>query len=528
MSDHVVNGGKAFEKWDLQTFEQEGWPKPSLSIAQITSPFLGGTKLLKKSSPVWQLYQSLCQVKNLNAVVLRNPAPTRWLSICSYLMLLIKYEEVYNALWSHPKLEKKHQIHKIAASKWEAAKMLVHELLPLFRLVKHLQRDSNTYLLSDGIYEAGILLVLYQRRLALYKAEKDTVLDAPLATTRVHVVNQIVRTLKVQYNFLFEYDASKEHYVFALLLDPRFCDLDIIFQIRLFEEKNPETFGDLSAEGQHEYKIAQRLKELYIERLKILATEAYLKRVYSPPPAAATSSGLKKKRSFASLEPQKPVPAPTSPSPADSFVHPAIETQWNTYLAAVLSLTDNASKFPLLFWEPFRAQAPDLTRTAECFVPVGKTEVLVEGLFSVTGILTLDRRSRTSVDVLDDVVYIWSNYPRDPKVSKSHRKEERLPIPEFLQGSLLPQFVDGDIDSFAEAQGENLAPDDLVIAEKENDALASFGVDAGGWADLQGIQDDQDPLFDLTDALKTYHEPLWSPEDLNLPPLAGSDFLIIE
>ncbi len=95
--------------------------------------------------------------------------------------------------------------------------MLLHELLPLYRVIHRMQRGSNRYILSDAIADVACLLVVYQRRLALYMAEPS---QDPVASLRVHVCNNIVNSLKKNYSFFFEFDDAKEHYIFALFWTP--------------------------------------------------------------------------------------------------------------------------------------------------------------------------------------------------------------------------------------------------------------------------------------------------------------------
>jgi len=339
-----------------------------------------------------------------------------------------------------------------------------------------MQRDSNRYLLSDSIYDAGVLLVLYQRRLDLYVSSPNAELEDSLASLRVHMVNNIVRSLKEQYDFFFKYVPTKEHYVFALLLDRRFCNLDIFAQVHLYKYNRDTVPADAMSS-------VKNLVQQYRQRLLERCTEAHRARLPPLVPAQPRAS-LKRKSTFFDNEDLLDSTAPVAPAPAEAEAEPvalAVLAQWNAYLVYEGDLPD----FPLLFWPSYMNEAPDLGHVAEIYTGIKHSQVKVEGLFSVTGHLTLDRRSRTGVERLDDICYIWSNYPRTPKPPGKESEASRN------QAIVLPEFFPDEQPDWADSPAGEF---DEAAALQENEALAEVDVGQNGYADLP---DHLDTIFDV-------------------------------
>ena len=464
-----INPGKNFNNYRIAEYEALGFAKPNITVSNVLSYFLAGTTLLKKSSPTRRIFDSLCRCSGLSPVTLRNPAPTRWLSIVSYLILVIKFKHPYDELWKHKQLKEKHRVHAIPPRIWALAETILAELLPLFRLIHRLQRDNNRYLLSDAIFDTGQAIILYQRRLDQYRQVGQTPdLDPSIASLRVHLVDNIVRSFRKNYDFLFEYIPDKEHYIFALLLDPRYSDLSILGRVILYQYENREDIPE------EELVPVRSLHKKYVDRLLDVACE--LQTDDEQASAEAPRSGLKRKQaSFTSVDFSATEPLPASGA--------GFREKAQRQLNAVIKYGEGAGphQFPLHFWPSFKEVAPDLFKLAEVFVGINKSQVKVEGLFSVTGYVTMDRRSRTGVDRLDDVCYIWQN--SEPKTRTAARNQS--------------------IDFTANVPEEETTWDptfriqalDQEQAESENGLLADFDVDEFGFAHLPG-GDHMDRIFD--------------------------------
>jgi len=199
---------------------------------------------------------------------------------------------------------------------------------------------------------------------------------------------------------------------------------------------------------------------------------------------ARFTSSLKRKSSFFDNEDLLDSTAPVAPAPAEAEAEPvalAVLAQWNAYLVYEGDLPD----FPLLFWPSYMNEAPDLGHVAEIYTGIKHSQVKVEGLFSVTGHLTLDRRSRTGVERLDDICYIWSNYPRTPKPPGKESEASRN------QAIVLPEFFPDEQPDWADSPAGEF---DEAAALQENEALAEVDVGQNGYADLPVHLD---PIFDV-------------------------------
>lgn len=477
-----INPGPKFENWEVDRFVNLGFMIPKFSISNILAPFLTGTTLLKKSSPVWKTYSRLCLQFQMKPVVLRNPASTRWLSVVSYLLLLVHYKEPYNALWGSKDIRNKHRKNAITLELWAHAEALLAELLPLYRVVHHMQRDINRYLLADAIADAANLLILYQRRLqkCIEDGPHD---DKAVACLRVHVLNNIVRSLRDHYSFFFQYLESKEHYIFCLLLDPRYLDLDLVAQVNLFD-CNPEKvpLGRLQE--------VKALTETYRESLFSKAASLVKEEPASDAPV------LKRKVSFLDATDtlaNEPVAAPAQP-PLER-----VRTEWTLYVRK--AYTEGVNPFPLRFWPNFRGNVPLLGKVALVYCTMKPSQVPVEGLFSGAGILTMDRRSRTGVDRIDDILYIWANDPRapsaKPKKPSQALRNRKITLPEDKCDEVAaPATSSAQVDCASLEQLIPLSPSlvDINQALDENLVLEDVATGRNGLVDLP---DHLDPVFEL-------------------------------
>lgn len=481
-----INPGKKNENYEVFKY-LDTFGAPTVTVSSVLAAFLGGTTLLKKSAPVWRLYSQLVTAAGLKPVMLRNPAATRWLSVVSYLMLLLKYRGPYTALWSHSSLAKKHCKHKVHEQMWLFVEMLVHELMPLFRAIQRMQRDNNDYVLGDAVFDSGILLMLYQRRRLKYLRAGVGQDHGALASLRFHVVNNIANRLKQSHSYFFRYEKDKQHYVFALLLDPRYRSLEILFRVNLFEYDEPSALPGRAANE----KLLElgELRHKYKTELLKLATEHL--RATTQPASQPEPPRLAKKLSFADLADSQLEVEPEA-FPADVLA-PNGEVQevdakvWAEFRSFTLTAEQELS--PLVYWAANRLLLPLLHRLALLFCTVKVSQVTTEGVFSVAGLTSLDRRSSISVPRIDDYCYAHTNGPRPkPKAKRKHAdtqdvKKQRIPVPEL--SSLLDQQ-------------HHLAEADLQVAHEENSRLADYDIGIDGYANLT---DTLPALFDLSDPL---------------------------
>jgi len=131
-------------------------------------------------------------------------------------------------------------------------------------------------------------------------------------------------------------------------------------------------------------------------------------------------------------------------SPAD-----AATAEFDKFLNTGFDLPAKAS--PLVFWAKYGASFPVVALLAEVFCGLNKTEVKVESLFSVCGILTMDRRNRLGEELRNAYCQIWSALPRPkpttkrPAISKAvlfAQEENKLLEGYVVQGQSVQQLLD--------------------------------------------------------------------------------------
>lgn len=457
-----INPGKAFSRWKIADFLKLGFPEPKYDPGHILHSFLGGTTVLKKSAPTWRAYVRLCKEAGLRPVVLRNPAPTRWLSNVAYLVLLLKYRRPYTLLWQDDAVAAQHRKkHYVKPEIWELAAAMLEELLPLYRLIHRVQRAHNSYLLSECLFDIGQTIALYLRRL---EERKISPVKDDVGCLRVHLLNNIVDSMKENWPCFFKYTAPLEHWMFSLILDPRYCNLQVVVDIHF-------PLGCNSASPDYETKL---------ESMKALCKQYRYKlweKAASLVPTTPVSEQLKV-RPMASLADDYADAMPAAPAVSSQTII-AREVENFRLLA---SLTCQQPEFagaasPVFFWPRNRNQCPNLYRVAVLYGTVKTTQVKAEGVFSAGGIITGDRRARTGIQRVDDILYIWANHPdkeiarallKEPSASAALRKQ-KIELPDLATVSNPITFSAAD-------------DDDILLAEAENDLLADVPVADNGLA----------------------------------------------
>jgi hypothetical protein len=245
------------------------------------------------------------------------------------------------------------------------------------------------------------------------------------------MINNIVNSFRRHFSFLFAFQASKSHYIISLLLDPRFKSLDILKELYL-------------SAGQSEMEAEENVMAL-AEACMTGPLLEYLTAAYAKvfPARQNVEAHPLVGRSFR-YKKTAPSPEPTAWSPAD-----AATAEFDKFTGTDFNMSAKAS--PLGFWSMHEASFPVVALLAEVFCGLNKTEVKVESLFSVCGILTLDRRNRLGEDLRNAYCQIWSALPRakptrkKPAIDKAvlfAQEENKLLEEESVEAQSVQQLLD--------------------------------------------------------------------------------------
>lgn len=143
---------------------------------------------------------------------------------------------------------------------------------------------------------------------------------------------------------------------------------------------------------------------------------------------------------------------------------PAAMREYNTFLkTAFLEVHPKLS--PLAFWPQHTDTFPALSLLAEAFCGINKSEVKVESLFSVCGILTVDRRNSLGEGLRNTYCQIWSALPRNPRSASSKPKASSLSakdkVLQFAEDeNLLLKDTQAGPNGFASIGTETLTPEE--------------------------------------------------------------------
>lgn len=456
---NVAKYSAATKHYRIAEMQALGVPEPQHSVSEITGHFLNGTTALKKSHPTWLIFCELCKQSNLKAVTISNPSLTRWLGYYSYLLLLQRFQVPYTAVWSRcvPAL----RIHAPPAWIWEYVNCIVKALEPLFFLIKKLQRQAQSFLLSDALAAVMKTQIAYNQLLQKELKEVQAAASCTdAAALSIHMLNNINRAFRKNFNFLYAFSAKKAHYLIALLLDPRYKDLALLLELY-------ESEGNSPADARQ--KRRELLQEVFAGPLEAYLTAARL-HLFPPSNNSEAKSGpsVPAAIDFADLIKSAPQPLPNL-TPSELAMK-----EFTSFL--VTQFADVHPKLsPLEFWPRHADQLPTVSFLAEAFCGLNKSEVKVESLFSVCGILTVDRRNSLGESLRNAYCQIWSALPRNRKAKPSH-----------------------DLESTAAATANDKA---LHFAEEENELLKDTEAGPNGFAQI-GLDDEEQRFLDLLECLE--------------------------
>jgi hypothetical protein len=457
--------------------EKYGFDPPAYDVAQVLKFFLPGTRLLKKSSPVYSLWIAVCRENELPPLKINNPVKTRWLYLVSYLVVLLYLKPAYNALWL--RVPPKHRKHSVPEEVWLHAEVIVKELLPLWKLIKKQQRGAAKMLLSESVADVGNLYKFYKTRVHRLLELSEYTSDAD--NLRIRIVDAVYRSMKSRYAYFEEFRELNAHYVYALLLDPRSKSLTLLGDIALcrheLAEKDPK---DFTVQEREDWIAAcEPVRELtakYREKLlKDYIYPAYLRRHPSNEGDALAED--------------------VDPYGFDDDAVPQVE-QDSQHLAEIQFAAykkrkvtaEEMSKSPLEVWPVWAPDYPEVAEVAQAFLSIPKAQTPVEGQFSIAEIATAGRRSNLSMQNLNMIIFCHQNLPRPPK-NEGNKKKNAAYLRTALVEASLPDMID---------------PESLVEAGDDLEELSDYqpGAEHGGdmdylppifpdinWADLAVTND---------------------------------------
>jgi hypothetical protein len=207
------------------------------------------------------------------------------------------------------------------------------------------------------------------------------------------MAGEVATVLRPLLSFARTFDVGKAHNMLALMLDPRFKDLEVILNY---------VGHDMAKQVVDDYD-SKVLVPLLLKAATIL----------SP---------------IAAVEPA----ATTDPLPAQMKLFGALASIAETskgLLLIELSLfrrlmVDPANiACPLMWWKEQESRFPAVSYAARQFLGIPGSQIDCERIFSIAGILTALRHSRLGITNLDTLVMIKKNWPSDARtdcISQAH------------------------------------------------------------------------------------------------------------
>jgi hypothetical protein len=199
------------------------------------------------------------------------------------------------------------------------------------------------------------------------------------------MVGEVATVLRPFLSFARTFDAGKAHNMLALILDPRFKDLEVILKY----------VGHDVAKQVVDKFDSKVLVPLLLKAATILSPIAIVELVATADPLPART---------------KLFGAPTSTAEASKGL---LLTELSLFRRLVVDPTDIAC--PLMWWKEQESRFPTVAYATCQFLGIPGSQIECERIFSIADILTALRHSSLGTTTLVALVMIQKNWPSDAR-----------------------------------------------------------------------------------------------------------------
>ncbi|KAG0584835.1 hypothetical protein M758_3G242300 [Ceratodon purpureus] len=326
-----------------------------------------------------QEWAKACAEKQLSQRMLKPPVKTRFASRALFFQESLDYIEAITTFSSGQSSDL--QLPLPSPQTWAVARAATETLIPVVKQ-SVLKQNHGFWFLSEAL-AAALTLSIHFRQSHLFAGEVTTSngdgdFDGELLIMKSRMEEEVLAVLEPLLSFAGTFSRQSAHNMLALMLDPRFKGLGLVR-----DYVGPE-------------KVVGIVFEYDNLVLLPLLMQCY-KRLH---PTAQ------------SQEPVTPI-SENSIFGAQASAEEVILEQLKSELSLFrrLHVADGDYDSPLLWWKKHEKEFRNVAYLARQILGIVGSQVEIERIFSITGVILSQQRRRLGTDHLEKLVFISKNWP---------------------------------------------------------------------------------------------------------------------
>ena len=334
---------------------------------------------IQHSRKARQEWAKACAEKQLSQRTLKPPVKTRFASKALFFQESLDYVEAITTFCSRQNSDV--VLSMPTPQTWPIARAATETLIPVVKQ-SVLKQNHGFWFLSEAL-AAALTLSIHFRQSRLFSGEVTTSngdgdFDGELLVMKSRMEEEVLAVLEPLLSFAATFSRQSAHNMLALMLDPRFKGLGLVR-----DYVGPE-------------KVVGIVFEYDNLVLLPLLMQCY-KRLH---PTAQ------------SQEPVTPI-SENSIFGAQASAEEVILEQLKSELSLFrrLHVADGDYDNPLLWWRKHEKEFRNVAFLARQILGIVGSQVEIERIFSITGVILSQQRRRLGMEHLEKVVFISKNWP---------------------------------------------------------------------------------------------------------------------
>lgn len=361
-----------------------------------------------------QEWAKTCAEKQLSQRTLKPPVKTRFASRVLFFQEALDYSEAITTFWSNQNADM--QLPIPTPQTWAVARAATETLVPVVKQ-SVLKQNHGFWFLSEALAAALSLSIHFRQSHFLAgevtTAHSDGDFDGELLVLKSRMEEEVLAVLEPLLSFAGTFSRQSAHNMLALMLDPRFKGLGLV----------------------RDYVGGEKVVSIVFE-YDSLVLLPLLMQCY--------------KRLHPTAQSQEPI-TPMSENSifgAQASAEEVILEQLKSELSLFrrLHVADGDYDSPLAWWRKHEKEFRNVAFLARQILGIVGSQVEIERIFSITGVILSQQRRRLGMEHLEKLVFISKNWPDEPS---SVGKLEDESVEHFLEAEGL--IIDDNVHFIEEA-----------------------------------------------------------------------------
>ncbi len=379
----------------------------------------------KKSGKGKMQWEQSCIQARLRPRTIPTPVKTRWASYLHMFSRLLEYREAVRLCYTNPANEQKVKKRNPTDNHWEIVRVIVDTMKPVITAI--IANQSRDYwILSDALVLA-INMVIDCRRINTNMSidsdldadqdedddDESLTFDQQLIKFSCNIRSQIISILESFLKFTKEFQRDKAHCMIALCLDHRHKRMKCLIEYLSDKNKANQIVTEYD-----EKVLVPMLKDAYKKLHNKKADTTSISRLHNQTEEQKSiNDRVDREHSYSCG-----LFSDELPTPEDKIITDACIAELKNF--RLRNISDEEMKLHTLdWWRENRSHYPIIASVAKDIHGIPASQVEVERIFSIAGILTGMRRCNLGVLNLDSIVKIVKNWPDNHKLDQELQRK---------------------------------------------------------------------------------------------------------